>query len=198
MIDIRTYFNSIAGKWDNRNKEIPAGKIRHILDIADVQPGDAVLDIGTGTGVLLPFLAERQRQAEILYAVDVSAAMLDIAYRKNRRLSPQPTFILADAETDIIHGIFNRIMLYCVYPHLKHPVATLTRLYRDNLIQGGTITIAHPASRLSVNDIHRNSTAPWKPLIPAQELASRLADAGLNVDYTEDSDEYYIIKITKL
>ncbi len=195
MINNTDYFNSIAKDWDNR--EIPTDKIKHILDVANVSKWDKILDIGTGTGVLLPFLASRQNRQGVLFAVDSAPAMLNIALRKNRNLIPHPMFILADIETDTISERFNRIILYCVFPHLHHPIKTLARLYQNNLVSGGSITIAHPTSREAINTIHHNRPVYSSGLIPAEIIASQLENAGISVNYIEDSNDYYIINIIK-
>ena len=51
----RDYFNSVAENWDQIVNHDP-GKIEGILTLAGVKEGDIVLDVGTGTGVLIPFI----------------------------------------------------------------------------------------------------------------------------------------------
>lgn len=191
------YFNKIAPNWDKHNATIPADKINYILDIAGISAGDSILDAGTGTGVLLPFLSSRQQHLGTLHAVDSSSAMLEIAHRKNAHLLPSPVFILADIENDIIYERFNHIMLYCVFPHLHKPIETLLHLYKNNLQPGGSITIAHPTSRHTVNSIHHNCPIKSHKLKPAETVTSQLTCCGMNISYTEDSDECYIINIAK-
>ncbi len=191
------YFNKISPNWDKHNATIPVDKINYILDIAGISAGDSILDAGTGTGVLLPFLSSRQRHLGTLHAVDSSSAMLEIAHRKNAHLLPSPVFILADIENDKIYERFNHIMLYCVFPHLNKPIETLLHLYKYNLQPRGSITIAHPISRHTVNGIHHNCPIKSHKLKPVETIVSQLACYGMNVSYTEDSDDYYIINITK-
>lgn len=186
-------FSAIAEDWDRRSFPLPTEKIGHILDIAGIRAGDSVLDAGTGTGVLLPFLSMRQQGRGVLHAIDSSASMLGIAHRKNAGLLPSPVFILADIETDKVYGRFDHIVLYCVFPHLRTPVKTIAGMFYGNLLPGGSITIAHPMSRDAVNGIHENSSVMSCVLEPAETVASRLEKAGVPVSYIEDSDDYYII-----
>lgn len=197
MVQDVEYFNKLASSWDENNSCLPVDKINYILDVANISQGDSILDVGTGTGVLLPFLSSRLRHDGALYALDVSSAMLEIAHRKNAMLLPSPVFILADIENDKIRERFNHIMLYCVYPHLHKPVETLSRLYQDNLQPGGSITIAHPMSRYFINNIHQDCPIRSSRLKPVETVASKLANHGINVSYTEDTDDYYIINLSK-
>lgn len=52
------YFNRMAEKWDTMFKT-DTGVINHILDKADIEPDNIILDCGTGTGILIPYYAER-------------------------------------------------------------------------------------------------------------------------------------------
>lgn len=48
------FFNSIAKDWDNIIK-VDETKINYLLSQIDIKEDDYILDVGTGTGVLIPF-----------------------------------------------------------------------------------------------------------------------------------------------
>lgn len=52
------FFNSVANDWDNMIK-VDERKINYLLDKLSIHQEDKILDVGTGTGVLIPFLYER-------------------------------------------------------------------------------------------------------------------------------------------
>ena len=52
------FLNSMAGTWDERCRD-DQYRINEILDLLPIKQGDTVLDVGTGTGVLVPYLLER-------------------------------------------------------------------------------------------------------------------------------------------
>lgn len=187
------FFDEMAPKWDAMC-EVDDRKIKHILDVAEVKPGDEVLDVGTGTGVLVPFLVDRIARGRIV-AVDLSSGMLREARRKYGDCD-NVEFRHLDVETDLIREKFDHVMMYCMFPHLEDGIETVNWLVRVNLRPEGTLVIAHPESRHAINEVHhRHSPDGTDELGSIGELVDRLKEQGLNVDYEEDNDEYYIVRI---
>ena len=90
--DVARTFGRAAGRYDAA-AAVQRDCADTLLRLApDLQPGQ-VLDLGCGTGAMLPVLGERFPQAEIL-AADLALPMLVAA----RDRSPLGTFIAADAE----------------------------------------------------------------------------------------------------
>ncbi len=188
------FFDTIAPRWDKTNI-INEKKISHILDVAEVGEGDSVLDVGTGTGVLIPFLESRIGTCGRIEAVDLSEGMLDVARVKYSGYS-NLAFKRLDVETDTIDEQFDHIMMYCMFPHLQDPIDTLRWLVNVNLRPGGTLVIAHAQSRHAINNIHhRNSPDGTDNLVEIEFFVSLIREHGMKVDYSEDSDEYYIVRI---
>lgn len=74
------FWNNIATRYARQPVEDPAAFERKIaLTLAQMKPGDVVLDIGCGTGSLVLRLAERGAH---LHGLDYSAAMIEIARAK--------------------------------------------------------------------------------------------------------------------
>ena len=55
----RSYFNSKADIWDEKIAEKDVERLASLAKSLDIRRGDTVLDVGTGTGVLVPFLLEK-------------------------------------------------------------------------------------------------------------------------------------------
>lgn len=190
------YFNSVARTWD-ANEKSDEKKIDYILDRAKVHRGDIVLDVGTGTGVLLPHLARRVGPFGFIDALDFSGEMLTVAHENHASLPLPVKFILADIENDPVHTLYDRIILHNVLPHLERPLETVMRLFASNLTGAGSITIAHSCGRDTVNAAHAGMKPATRELPPAKALASRLEDAGLAVDYWEETPELYIVSLRR-
>ncbi len=187
------FFDKIAPKWDGMC-DVNASKIAHILDVAEITKGDEILDVGTGTGVLIPFLTDRIMEGKVV-GVDMSSGMLHEAQKKFGNYD-NVEFRLLDVETDLIPEKFDHVIMYCMFPHLEDGIETVKWLVSVNLKQKGTLVIAHPESRHAINEVHhRHSPDGTEELHSITELVDRLKEQGLNVDYQEDSNEYYIVRV---
>jgi demethylmenaquinone methyltransferase/2-methoxy-6-polyprenyl-1,4-benzoquinol methylase len=83
---VRAMFDRIAGVYDRMNSVMTAG-LHHrwrarAADLAQVEPGDEVLDVATGTGDLAIELAGRVGPAGTVVGSDFSEGMLELARRK--------------------------------------------------------------------------------------------------------------------
>lgn len=192
------FFDLLAARWDDEEVKSTPEKISRVLDAIGVAPGQSVLDLGTGTGVLIRPLLSRIGPRGSLTAIDASGRMLERAIAKHRDVTGV-TFVLADFEEQPVSGRYDLIMLYCVYPHLSRPVETLRRLRRDNLSHGGRIAIAFPSDEKFINAIHRrrrnNDLLDSDILPPASVLARMLRSASIPAEALDAGDDTYIVII---
>ena len=110
-----------------------------------------MLDVGTGTGVLLPYIRERNPQG-VIDAVDLSPGMLAVAKQKYGT-DPFLHFIPADVTRESLSRRYHAILLYSVFPHLARRDETVARLVSRNLMPGGFLLIAHTEGRKWLNEI---------------------------------------------
>ncbi|HZU11679.1 MAG TPA: class I SAM-dependent methyltransferase [Chloroflexota bacterium] len=75
-----------GGSEHHRRLAIPT-----VLTLLDPHPGERILDVGAGQGVLVPFLA---RAGAVIVGIDASPRLLEMARRRHGR---QATFLLGDA-----------------------------------------------------------------------------------------------------
>ena len=96
---VRSMFGEIAGRYDLMNTVMTGGRHRawrRATARALVRPGDAVLDVGCGTGDLA-FACAEEGAASVL-GIDFAEPMLALARRKAReRGAPRVSFAAADA-----------------------------------------------------------------------------------------------------
>ena len=55
----RSFFDSAASTWDQLTEhDLRSRKLAEIVEAFAIRTGDLILDVGTGTGVLLPLLGK--------------------------------------------------------------------------------------------------------------------------------------------
>ena len=189
------FFDRLAPEWDASEVRSTPERVRSILDQLDIRPGMSILDLGTGTGVLIPYLSEKVGERGNITAIDLSSGMLDLAKKKFGHLK-NVTFLLLDFEEEIIPGKYDIALLYSVYPHLHAPEQTLKWLFRMNLKDGGKVVIAFPSDEKFINQIHHDRASESDHLLPAQELAKEISKWGMKAEVLADDEETYIISVS--
>lgn len=188
------FFDKISSKWDDNEILSTPNKINEILSYIGLREGIKVLDLGTGTGVLIPFLSKATGPSGHITAIDISNGMLEKAIEKFGNLE-NVNFKLQDFEEEPPEGRYDIIILYCVYPHLHNPEKTLKRLVDNNLLPGGRLIVAFPSDEHFINNIHKERKAESELLPSAPVLSRRFLNWGLNAKVLAYSPELYIIEI---
>ena len=98
--DVRAMFDRIATVYDPMNLVISAFQEprwrRRAVQLAQVRPGDRLLDVATGTGKVAADLLERARPGGTVLGVDVSPRMIATAKRRFGERSGL-SFVVGDA-----------------------------------------------------------------------------------------------------
>ena len=58
MMNHRQFFDQVAAEWDASEVEETHTLLREIVARLGIEPGSTALDVGTGTGMLVPLLLE--------------------------------------------------------------------------------------------------------------------------------------------
>lgn len=188
------FFNSIAKNWDNMI-EINESKINYLLSKLQIKEDDNILDIGTGTGVLIPFLSKLAPDGSIT-GVDISKGMLEVASEKFKNIS-NVYFDLVNVETENINCKYDKIILYSMYPHLENKTNTIKKLVQNNLKDNGILMIAHSDSREFLNNLHKytDKRVSESLLMEVNKQKETFINASLNVTDAFENDEMYYITI---
>ncbi len=188
------FFDRLAPSWDANEVRSTPERIKSILGKLPICRSMDVLDLGTGTGVLVPYLSEMVGSGGHVTAIDLSEGMLSRAREKYAHLG-NVEFLKLDFEEEQIPGMYDVVMLYSVYPHLHSPAGTMEWLLKMNIKPGGCIVIAFPCDEKFINDIHHERKSESDHLPPAPVLARIIESWGFHTQVIAYDSEEYIIQV---
>jgi DNA-binding FrmR family transcriptional regulator/protein-L-isoaspartate O-methyltransferase len=189
------YFENYAATWDRDRKENPE-KLSWMIDLLHLPRNGYILDIGAGTGILVPYLKKVLSRQGIIEELDYSHNMLEQARQKFGHL---PGLIFTEGNIlriSLPENRYDAILCLNVYPHIGNEIL-INKLTRS-LKPGGFLAIFHDQSRQKVNGLHEESNVSGTaPLPPVDILEMQLISAGLDIELAMDTDELYLVKGTK-
>ncbi len=186
--DVIEFFDRLAPGWDAEMVRSD-GIIASILDRAGVSAGKDVLDVATGTGVLIPdYLA---RNVASVTAIDISPKMAEIA--RSKFPQEQVTVLCGDAEETDFGRRFDCVVVYNAFPHFPEPERLVRRL-ASLLKPGGRLTVAHGMSREKI-DAHHHGAASHvsNGLMSAEDLAAIFARYLTVTEQISDERMYLVV-----
>lgn len=192
---VREYFNSKAPVWDELIAEKDGAKLGALAARLGVASGSWVLDVGTGTGVFVPYLLERMNGGRLV-CVDIAEEMLKRARAKN--FTGNVDYLHGDVtRLPLVEGIFDAVVCYSSFPHFQDKPRALAEIRRV-LKEGGRLFICHTASREEINSIHRSIPAVKEDVLPdGAEMYQMLRAAGFGGIEVEDTPGGYFAAAVK-
>lgn len=182
-------FDQLAPHWKNTPESISVAS--RIIESLGISPHHKILDVASGTGILLSVLVTKEISPKRYVAIDLSSRMLEQLTDE----FPQAETYCMDFENKIKFDFcFDYIIIYDSIPHFDN----LDRIFanaRHNLGPGGKFIIAHSRTRAGLQAHHQRIgfKSPREP-IPSRE---RLIELSFKYDFSniEESDEeffYYL------
>lgn len=194
-MSIREYFNSKAPVWDELIAEKSTAKLSALAARLGVASGSWVLDVGTGTGVFVPYLLEKINGGKLV-CVDIAEEMLKRARAKS--FPGNVEYLHGDVtQLPLSDGIFDAVVCYSSFPHFRDKPRALAEMMRV-LKEGGRLFICHSASREEINNIHRGIHAVQHDVLPdGAEMYQMLRVAGFGGIEVEDAPTGYFAAAVK-
>ena len=190
--DVAAFFDRCAPTWDAELIKSDA-VIGKILDNAEVAQDQHILDVACGTGVMIPYYLERG--AASVTGIDISAQMAKIAAEKFAQ-EPKVRILCGDVEETAFDEKFDRILVYNAFPHFPNPqrlIKTLHSLLKD----GGRLTIAHGASRESIDNHHKGSASKVSNGLMSADSLKTLFDPYFEVEVVISNSQMYQVSGVK-
>jgi len=196
--DQRTFFDRCAPTWHHRIDEESRLRLRSIFmeKIPDLQP--PVLDIGSGTGVLLPELEKENAGRYLIVEADFSYPMLTENKCQNgaRR---DINYAQTDAHSlPFKRGRFGSIVCFAAFAHFTDKKRVLGE-FEAVLAPGGNLVILHLMCHFRLNKMHREAgSAVCEDALPDVKEVSRLVTASkFNIRYAEEDKNIFLISAYK-
>jgi demethylmenaquinone methyltransferase/2-methoxy-6-polyprenyl-1,4-benzoquinol methylase len=188
----KDFFNEKAGVWDEvsvHNLE----KVQYIAELLEIHGGDRILDVGTGTGILIPFY-ERYLVDGSVVAVDYSEKMIEVARSKYpEKEHPLISYLVSDVYALKYDAEFDLVVCYSCFPHFGDQPLAL-KILSKALRKGGRLAVAHSDSAKKINGVHMNGgVAVGNDFLPSMELLKQMMkESGLAVTFERDDESYFI------
>ena len=190
--DIIEFFDRCAPGWDAdmiKNDTI----IGKILDNAEVESGQDVLDVACGTGVMFDYYL--QRNVASVTGIDISPEMAKIAQKKFAA-EPKVEVICGDVEDYAFGRKFDRIVVYNAFPHFPYP-KRLIKVLAGLLKEDGRLTVAHGMSREAIDGHHSGSASKVSNGLMTAESLKRIFDAYFDVEVVISNNHMYQVSGVK-
>jgi ubiquinone/menaquinone biosynthesis C-methylase UbiE len=188
---LRTFFNERATIWDQTIAEKDSDKLEKMACRLEIKVGSSLLDVGTGTGVMVPYLLRRIGMTGRLVALDFAEEMLKISKSKGFF----ETIDLLHADISLLplsENTFDTVVCYSSFPHFHDKPKALAEIHRV-VRNRGWLYICHTSSRFKINSIHTASPVLKNDLLPdAEEMLGMLSMAGFGCVKIEDENDHYL------
>jgi len=197
-MQLQDYFDQLVPNWDREVTPERLECLSNIIQELDIKLGSHVLDIGSGTGILLPFLIEAVGGEGRIIALDLSAKMLHEA--KAKGFQSIVDFVQADAVAiPLPHNCIDLAICNSVFPHFNNKAKALKEIARA-LKSNGQLVICHTASRDAINQLHQSiGGMVGADLLPDEtELRELIGQIGLTVTSLEDNPKRYLVIAKKV
>ena len=187
----KNFFNEKAEIWDEitvHNLE----KVQYITEMLGIHGDDRILDVGTGTGIMIPFY-ERYLVNGSVVAVDYSEKMIEVARSKYpEKEHPKISYLVSDVYDLKYDSDFDIVVCYSCFPHLVDQTLAL-KILSKALKKGGRLVVAHSDSAKTINGVHMNSGEVRNDCLPSMELLKQMMkESGLEVTFERNDENYFI------
>jgi SAM-dependent methyltransferase len=173
------------------NPPLPKGvaeRLAQIVASAKITQEDTILDVGTGTGILIPLI--RKYGPKKIYANDLSKAMLASV---NGQFPEVETVIGDISRLTLSEGSIDVVFINACYPNIMDKHAAFLNINRMTR-QGARVVISHPLGRGFIEILKEKMPFPLDDF-PEDRMTANglLGDYGFEVESMIDESDLYIL-----
>ena len=189
----KEFFNKAAETWDERFcTPSLASFLEKLVPQFGLKAGQRVLDVGTGTGVLIPYLVKEVGPSGSVTAIDYSENMVQKCKTKHGNLKNVTVEVKNIEEDAFPPETFDAVVCFGVFPHLRKE-KTLQNI-NCVLKPAGKLVIAHALSSQEIRAHHKNAASVvCHDMLPEMaEMRPLLEKAGFSGIRIKDEPGCYL------
>ncbi len=184
-------FNKTVDLFDPPLQKGVPERLEQIVAAAEISKGDWVLDIGAGTGILVPLI--RKYGPGEIFACDMAEAML----ARLKEHYPYAEILLGDArDLTLPDESIDVVFMNAVYPNITDKRAVFKNMSRT-LKTDGRMVISHPMGKSFIDKLREGTPFPLDDFPEEPEAETLLAPYGLEITTFVDESELYILVAAK-
>jgi ubiquinone/menaquinone biosynthesis C-methylase UbiE len=200
----KEFFNKNAADWlEMWYKNTKTGKhnlyekrFKKLCSLLPIRTSKCILDVGAGSGVLVPYLLMYLPDDGKLIELDYSEEMI----KENKKLHKDKRieFINADIlNRPLMKASCDLVVCFACFPHLDNKPEAI-QIMTDTLRQRGQLCIAHFHSSDELNKCHSKHPAVMHDTLPnRKDMSCFLKNAGLDIMQFTNRKEFYFILCNK-
>ena len=166
-------------------------RLERIVAAGGICEGDTVLDIGTGTGILIPII-KKYRPGQI-YACDLSQKMLA---QLRRHYPDVKTFLVDVRDLSLPGGSIEVAFVNACYPNIADKRGAFYNLSRM-MRAGGRVVISHPMGKEFILSLKDTVSFPLDEFPDRETSAELFKPFGFEITTFVDEPRLYILVLKK-
>ena len=184
-------FSELAHLFDPPLPEGVPLRLEKIVASADIAQGDVILDVGTGTGILIPLI--QPLNPKKIFACDLSKVMLA---RLKEHYKDVET-ILADVRDLTFPDLsIDVVFINACYPNIVDKRGAFTNISRM-MKKDGRMVISHPMGKSFVDLLKEKSPFPLDDFPDRPEAENLFKPYGFDIGKFVDEPDLYILLVVK-
>ena len=166
-------------------------RLEKIVAHGRITRGDTVLDVGSGTGILIPII--KKYRPGCIHACDLSEEML----KQLRTNYPDVKTIMADVrDISLPEGSIDAAFINACYPNIADKTGAFSNLSRM-MKANGRIVISHPMGKSFIRSLKEVVSFPLDEFPEKTEADDLFKPFGFEIETFIDEPELYILVAIK-
>src|SRR5207302_2123013 len=163
-----------AADWLERPEREDEEKPELLLEALKLKPGDAVADIGAGTGYYSWRMAKAVGESGFVYAVDIQQEMLDLLAKKmaERKITNVKGVLGTITDPKLKSNSLDLVLMVDVYHEFDHPYEMLQAICQALKPDGRVVFVEFRAEdpKVPIKEVHKMSEAQVRKEMSVQAV----------------------------